>query len=195
VAAGLKEALRLGTERAVAATSRPDGYLANPLIRIAVPAELDSMARALRSIGLGRQVDEFDVAMNRAAEDAATEATGVFWDAISQMTLTDAHGILKGGETAATDYFRDHTEDTLGTRFRPIISEKMADVGLARLYEHLVSSYRTLPFASEPALDLNDYVTDKALDGLFTVLGQEETRIREDPAARSTELLRRVFGD
>ncbi len=193
VASGLKEALRIGTERTVASTGRVDGFLANALIRIAVPDQLASMASVLRTVGLGSQVDALEVSMNRAAELAAKEARTVFVDAITGMTLADAFGILNGGETAATDYFRDRTGDTLRARFDPIVAAKMEEVGLYRLYGQLTSAYTALPLATKPPIDLGDYVTEKSLDGLFTVLGTEETRIREDPAARTTELLRKVF--
>lgn len=193
VAAGLKEALRVGSDQAVVATSKLDGFLANALIRIMIPEELNSMASTLRSIGLGRQVDKLEVAMNRAAELAAGEAKDIFWAAISKITIEDAFAILNGGKTAATDYFRRHSEDTLRKRFHPIISVKMEEVELYQIYNRLITRYNALPFVSKPAFNLDEYVTEKALIGLFTVLGQEEKRIREDPTARTTELLRRVF--
>ncbi len=194
VAAGLKEALQVGTERTVLSTSSVDGFLANQLIRIALPEQFHGMAKALRTVGFGSQVDALEVAMNRAAERAAGEAKTVFWAAIRQMSVADAFGILNGGDTAATTYFRDHTEATLRSRFQPIVEQKMGEVGLYRIYEDVVERYRAIPFVTTPPLDLGDYVTDKSLDGLFLVLAQEEKRIREDPVARTTELLRRVFG-
>jgi len=194
VTAGLKEALRIGTTRAVGVTSRMDGYLANALIRIMLPDQLQPMTRTLRNIGLGSEVDALETAMNRSAEKAAGEAREIFWDAISRMTLADAFSILKGKDTGATDYLREHTGERLRSRFQPIVMAKMSEVGLSRIYEDLANRYNTLPFVTKPAIDLNVYVTDGALDGLFTILGEEEKRIREDPAARTTELLRRVFG-
>jgi hypothetical protein len=131
--------------------------------------------------------------MNRAAERASAEATDIFWKAIAQMTLQDAFGILNGGDTAATGYFRSRTSDALRARFRPLVDERMQQVGVYRIYEPLASRYAALPFVTKPALDLDAYVTDRALDGLFGMLEREERRIREDPAARSSELLRRVF--
>ena len=192
---GLREALKVGTERAAASTSAVDGFLANELIRIALPEQLTTMANALRAIGMGAQVDQLDVAMNRAAEQATGEAKTVFWDAISSMTVEDALGIVNGGDTAATDYFRTRTSDSLRERFEPIVTEKMQAVGLYQTYKPLADSYNAMPFVSAPAVDLESHVTNGALDGLFTVLGEEEKKIREDPVARSTELLRRVFGD
>jgi len=194
VAAGLKEALRVGAERTVTATSKTDGFLANQLIHIALPEQYNQMARTLKKVGLGNQVDALETGMNRAAERAAGEAKAVFWDAITQMTLVDAYNILNGGESAATGYFRAHTADRLRSRFHPIVAAKMQEVGLYQLSNQAISSYNALPFVTKPAVDLESYVTEKALDGLFKTLALEEKRIRQDPAARSTELLRRVFG-
>jgi hypothetical protein len=193
-ASGLREALRVATERAVASTSREGGFLDDPRIRIHLPGKLDAMAGALRAIGFGSQVDELEVGMNRAAERAAGEATPVFVDAIEQMSIGDAVGILRGGNTAATDYFQRKTTEPLRGRFRPIVDDAMRNVGVAQQYEALLGQYRTLPFASSPTLDLNGYVTDRALAGLFKIIGEEEKRIRKDPAARATDLLRQVFG-
>jgi hypothetical protein len=193
-AAGLKEALEVGTRNAVDRTSRADGYLGNPLIRIALPDSLQTMAKGLRAVGFGAQVDELDVAMNRAAESAASEAGDVFWQGIRKMTFSDAMGILKGGDTAATEYFERATRDSLRTRFEPIVGSKMNEVGLVRSYDDLTARYAALPFTQKPSLDLRGYVTEKALDGLFTVLGEEEREIRTNPAARVTPLLKEVFG-
>ncbi|PLX81825.1 MAG: DUF4197 domain-containing protein [Desulfuromonas sp.] len=194
VASGLKDALRVGAERAVASTSQADGFWGNELIRIGLPQQLQPMAGALRATGLGGQVDALEMAMNRAAEQAAGEAKDVFWDAITGMTLADANAIYRGGDTAATDYFRGRTEKTLRDRFRPVVAEKMSGVGLYQLYNQLVGSYTALPFVSKPSLDLEGYVSDRALDGLFTVLAEEESLIRQNPLARSTDLLQKVFG-
>ncbi len=195
VARGLREALRVGTARAVESTSRIDGFLANELIRVYLPEELEDMAKALRRVGFSRQVDELEVAMNRAAEKAAGEAREIFVDAITGMTIADAFTILRGHDTAATEYLRGRTSDELRRRFQPIIEDKMGDVDLYRGYERLAEVYNGLPFSRrEPAPDLEVYLTEEALDGLFTTLGREEKKIRDDPVARTTELLRRVFG-
>ncbi len=193
VANGLKEALRVGTERAVGATSQAGGFLNNELIRIAMPEQLKTAASTLRAVGFGGQVDAFERGMNKAAEKASEEATPVFVDAISEMTLADAMGILNGGDTAATDYFRDKTSATLKSRFMPIIEDKMSQVGLYQQYNQLMDSYNALPLTTKPTFDLDDYVSEQGLDGLFTVLGQEEKNIRQNPAARTTELLQKVF--
>jgi hypothetical protein len=193
-AAALKEALRVATERAVSSTSRAGGFLDNPKIHIGLPGSLGTMASALRTVGMGAQVDELEVAMNHAAEKATSEATPVFVDAIKGMSFQDASAIVTGGDTAATDYFRKTTSTTLRTRFRPIVEAAMQKVGVAQQYEQLVGRYKSMPFASSPNLDLTSYVTDRTLSGLFTVVGEEEKSIRTNPAARATDLLKQVFG-
>lgn len=195
VAAGLKEALRVGTERSTLSLGAVDGYLANELIRIAIPDDLRGVTDKLRRFGMASYVDEFEVGMNRAAEVAAGEAREVFWDAITSMSIADAFAILDGGDNAATDYFVGRTRLTLTTRYRPIVRQKMREVGLSRLYGELFDLYNTIPLVEKPEMvELDEYVTDKALDGLFTIIAQEEGRIRNDPVARTTALLRKVFG-
>jgi hypothetical protein len=193
IADGLREALRVGSERAVGQTSKVNGFLANELIRIAVPRDLQKMASALRTVGLGAEVDELETSMNRAAEKASAEAVDVFWEAVQGLTIDDARAVLSGGRHAATNLLRKRTSGPLASRFRPIVSDKMDEVGLSRLYKDLAARYDALPLGQKPALDLTQYVTDEALDGLFTVLAKEEERIRADPVARTTELLQRVF--
>jgi hypothetical protein len=193
IVAGLKQALEIGTERAVGRTSQQDGFLRNPRIRIGLPDSLETMAAGLRGMGLGGKIDELEVAMNRAAEQASAEATEVFWQGIRQMSFADARAILAGDDTAATRYFERTTREPLRERFEPIVAERMRGVGLVRLYSDLAARYAALPFTTKPTLNLERYVTDGALDGLFQVLGEEERRIREDPAARTTALLKEVF--
>ena len=195
IVAGLRDALSVGTENTVRRTGRTDGFLGNELIRIPLPESLRSVGGALRKVGFGSQVDELEVAMNRAAETAAGEAGEVFLSAIRDMTIGDARSILEGGDTAATDYFRDATQDKLRTRFEPIVDTGLQKVGAVQLHDRIMERYRAIPFAPDSGFHLRDYVTDEALDGLFTVLAQEEQRIRTDPAARVTALLRRVFGE
>nr|WP_320050986.1 DUF4197 domain-containing protein [uncultured Desulfuromonas sp.] len=193
VASGLKEALRVGSERAVSLTAAENGFLGNSLIRIALPEPLQKMDDTLRKIGMGSYVDQFEVTMNRAAERASGEAKGVFWDAITSMTLTDAMGILKGDKTAATDYFREKTSSQLAEKFKPIVQEKMAEVGVYGYYTTLVNAYNALPLASKPQFDLEQYIVEKTQEGVFTMLAEEEVKIRQDPAKRTTELLKKVF--
>jgi len=152
------------------------------------------MTSLLRTAGMGSQVEGLEIAMNRAAEKASGEAVDIFVNAIRDMTIRDVYEIWQGPDSAATEYFRRNTSDALRSRFRPIVAEKMEQVGLYRIYTSLTRHYEQLPLASKPALDLEEYVTEEALGGLFTVLASEEKRIREDPAARTTDLLRTVFG-
>jgi hypothetical protein len=194
VAAGLKEALRIGTERSTATTSALDGFNGNPLIRVALPEQYTSVADAIRGIGFGSHVDAFELSMNRAAEKASGEAVEVFWAAITKMSIPDAFGILNGGDTAATDYFRRQTSTELRSRFQPIVVTKMEEVGVYRYYEDLTGYYNMLPIQKPEAMDLDDYITERTIDGIFLILEDEEQKIRQDPAARTTELLRKVFG-
>jgi len=194
---GLKEALATGTEKAVTEVARPDGYFGNPLIRILLPEKFQKAADLLGTIGYQKQVDEFVLSMNRAAERAAPSAARFFGNAIRNMTIEDARGILSGGDTAATRFLEKRTRSQLIDAFRPIVAEKMNQVGTVRSYKELIGKYDTVPLASlvgMPSLDLDSYVTNKALDGLFTMVGAEEKKIRTNPAARTTELLRKVFG-
>lgn len=195
VAAGLKEALRIGTERSTASTSQLDGFYKNALIRIALPEQYQTIGNTLRNFGMGSYVDNFERSMNRAAERASGEAVDVFWAAIMQMTIQDAFGILNGGETAATDYFRTRTTEELTSRFQPVVRASMEEVGVYNVYNDLVARYNQLPIDKPAPVDLDEYVTTRTVNGIFTVLEGEEVRIRKDPAARTTELLRKVFGE
>ncbi|HTO88735.1 MAG TPA: DUF4197 domain-containing protein [Thermoanaerobaculia bacterium] len=195
IVAGLKDALKVGSGEAVSLTGRTDGYFGNAAIKILMPEKLASVEKGLRLLGQGEKVDEFVLSMNRAAEKAAPAAKDIFWDAITKMTFEDARKILGGGDTAATDYFRAKTGDALTVAFRPIVTDSMKDVGVVQQYKELQSSYASVPFASSlPSIDIETYVVGKALDGLFLVLGQEERKIRQDPAARVTDVLKLVFG-
>ena len=194
IVAGLKEALKVGTQQAVAATSKEGGFAKNPLLRLATPPELEPVASRLRTIGLGSLVDNFEAKMNLAAEQASAQATPVFVDAVQQMTFADAKEILNGGQTAATDFFRRTTQARLKAQFEPIVEARLNEVGVVRAYNELVDRYAAIPFTQKPDSDLTDYVSNKALEGLFATLAQEEARIRQDPAARTTALLQQVFG-
>ena len=193
IGSGLKEALKIGTENAVTLTGRPDGYFRNQAIKILMPEKLQTLEKGLRMVGYGPQVDEFVVSMNRAAERAAPAAKQIFWDAIGEMTFEDARKILSGGDTSATQYFQAKTSDRLATAFRPVVDQAMSEVGVTRQYKELVGRYQAIPFARSESLDIDQYVVRKALDGLFHVLGEEERRIRTNPAARVTDLLKEVF--
>lgn len=191
---GLKEALTLGTERAVKAVAVSDGYFANQLIKVLMPEKMRTVADTLARVGFQRQVDEFVLSMNRAAEKAAPTAVEFFVIAIKEMTITDARQILQGGETAATEYFRGKTAARIHSAFKPSVARSLSDVGATRTYKNMMTTYKAIPFVTPTSFDLDQYVTSRAVDGLFTVLGEEEKRIRANPAARTTELLRRVFG-
>jgi hypothetical protein len=193
IGSGLKDALKVGTENAVNLTGRADGYFANQAIKILMPQKLRTLDSGLRAVGYGPKVDEFVLSMNRAAEQAAPHAKKIFWDAVGEMTFDDARKILNGPQTAATDYFKAKTTDKLTAAFRPIVDQSMSQVGVTRQYKELVGRAQAIPFMKMESLDLDSYVTGKALDGLFYVVGQEEIKIRTNPAARTTDLLKEVF--
>ncbi|MCC5858745.1 MAG: DUF4197 domain-containing protein [Ectothiorhodospiraceae bacterium] len=194
VAEALREALRLGTERTVERTHRVDGYLANEAIRIALPEELQSASSRLRQLGLGAQVDALELAMNRAAEQAAEEARAIFVDAIASMRPGDVQAVFTGGPDAATRYLRNQSEDSLRARYEPIVASRLESVNGYAHYQQLARAWNRLPLVEPLTVDLDRYVTEQALDGLFTVLAEEERRIREDPMSRTTDLLREIFG-
>jgi len=193
IIAGLKEALSIGTGNAVAATSKTNGYFGNQAIKILMPEKIQKVADVLGKVGYQKEVDDFVLSMNRAAEKAAPQAKAIFIDAIHRMTVEDARKILDGGDTAATEYFKAKTSGKLYEAFQPIVSSSMNEVGTTRSYKEMMGKYKALPFASAESLDLDRYVTNKGLDGLFYLVGQEEIKIRTDPAARVTDLLKTVF--
>ncbi len=193
IGAGLKEALEVATEKTVSLTGKPDGYFANRAIKILMPERLRSLESGLRAVGYGGQIDEFVLSMNRAAERAAPQAKQIFFDAIGDMTFDDARKILNGSDTAATLFFKSKTTPPLTAAFRPVISKSMGEVGVTRQYKDLVSRFDAIPFAKSPAFDLDGYVVDKGLAGLFQVLGEQEKQIRTNPSARATDLLKEVF--
>lgn len=193
-AGGLKEALSRGITTAVAETGKPGGYSDNPLIRIGMPEKLQGIEKGMRAMGMGSQVDSFEHSMNAAAEKAAPAAKSIFMDALEAMTFNDARGIVTGGNTAGTEYFKRTTSDKVSAAFRPIIEQSMASTGVTEKYQAMMGSAPRLPFGHTPSFDLNAYVLSKAVDGLFTMMGQEETKIRQNPAAQTTSLLKTVFG-
>lgn len=193
-ASGLKEALQIGTDHAVDLTGTTDGYFKNEAIKILLPEKLQTAQRGLRMVGMGPKLDEFELSMNRAAEKAAPAARGIFKDALLQMTFEDARKILTGGDTSATEYFKEKTSESLTASFRPTVESAMKDTGVVKQYNQLSGGLQSLPFGGGQSFDITDYVVAKALDGLFHVLGEEEKKIRTDPAARITPLLKEVFG-
>jgi hypothetical protein len=194
IGSGLKEALQIGTENAVHFVGKKDGFFLNQAIKILMPEKLRTFEKGLRAVGYGPQVDEFILSMNRAAEKAAPFAKRIFWDAIGEMTFEDVRKILSGHDTAATDYFKGKTTNSLTEVFKPIVSNAMNEVGVTRQYKELVGRYENIPFVKSETFDLDRYVVTKALDGLFHMVGEEEKKIRKNPTARTTELLKEVFG-
>ncbi len=195
VARGLKEALDKGSAKAVRELGRRDGYLANRFVRIPMPDHLERLDKTLRRLGMSRYADDFVTSMNRAAEAAAPHAADMLLSAIRALTVREALDILKGPDDAATQYFRRHADTGLRQRFRPIVAQATAKAGVTRAYKRMVAQSGVVqPWVNPARYDLDDYVTRKALDGLYYMIAQEEARIRRDPVARTTELLRTVFG-
>jgi hypothetical protein len=190
---GLKEALQVGTEKAVVLVSKPDGFYQNPDIKIPLPESVQKAEKLLRVTGYGEKVDNFELSMNRAAERAAPEAQSIFGDAIKQMTFDDAKKILNGRDNEATLYFEDKTSNRLQEAFKPIVQDAMGEVGVTRSFQDLNAKAESMPFGKSLSFDLDQYVTDGALKGLFKMLAEEEKQIRTQPAARATDLLKKVF--
>lgn len=195
ISAGLKEALAKGTAMAVQKLGSTNGYLTNALAKVPMPAEMKQVETALHRLKQDYLAEEFVATMNRAAEKAVPVAAPVFAEAVKQMTIQDAKNILNGPPDAATQYFNKTTRETLVKQFQPIVKEATDKVGLTAAYKQLTDRAKILsPFMKTQALDLDAYVTNKALDGLFVMVAQEEAKIRQDPAARTTDLLKQVFG-
>jgi hypothetical protein len=193
VGQGLKEALTNGISKGADRVSQTDGYFKNPEIKIPFPPDVKKVEDKLRQIGLGNDVDRFIMTLNRGAEEAAKEAKPIFVDAIRQMTIEDAWGILKGEDNAATNYLQRSTSTQLKAKFKPVIQNALDKVGAARYYTDLVNTYNKIPFIEKVNPDLNEYATDLAMKGLFMQIAKEEKNIRQDPLARTTDLLKRVF--
>ncbi|KFN43245.1 hypothetical protein N790_11075 [Arenimonas malthae CC-JY-1] len=192
---GLKEALAQGVHRAVTQLGRQDGFYGDAAVRILVPKKLRGVADAARKLGAGRKVDEFELSMNRAAEKAVPVAADIFAEAVRQMTVQDALEIVRGGDDAGTRFFRRVTEDRLRGKFLPIVAEATGRAGVTKKYKAMVGGNALAgALGGGQSLDLDAYVTDAALDGLFKVVAEQERAIRHDPAARTSDLLRRVFG-
>lgn len=201
IIAGLKEALRVGATNSVLQLNKENGYFNNPInpaLKILLPPEAKAVESTLRDIGLGPKVDDFILQMNRAAEDAASEAKPIFYDAITGITIDDGMNILKGADTAATHYLKGRTFNSLQGIYQPKIKASMEKVNAQQTWETIATNYNdyaTLPFVNQKPLptDISAYVTEKGLVGLFKVVGQEETKIRKDPVARVTDILKEVF--
>ena len=200
IARGLKEALDVGVKKAIDMLGRENGFLNDKSVHIPMPDQLQQIEKVLRMAGQNQMADEFVTSMNRAAEQAVPKVSNVFVDAISKMSLTDAQAILSGGDTAATDYFKQHTSTQLSELVKPYVTESMASNEVTQYYQSMLSmakqydSFGLLNQYLGKAANLEDYVTDKTLDGLFSKIAEQEMLIRENPAARSTDILKSVFG-
>jgi len=194
VISGLKAALEKGANFASQQGSQEDGYFKNTLIKIPFPPDAAKAEEKLRQIGLGGEVDKFILTLNRGAEEAAKKSAPIFSSAIRSMTIQDAWGILKGEDDAATQYLIRTTSTQLKAEFKPVVKAALDQVSATKYYTDLVNSYNKIPLVTKVDPDLEDYATDMAIKGLFTLVAQEEAKIREDPLARTTDILRRVFG-
>lgn len=198
IVAGLKAALDKGVDHAVTQLGREGGFFQNVQVRIPVPESLQPVERALRTVGQGALVDEFQLALNRAAEKAVPEAVSVLVNSVKQMTFADAEQILRGHETAATDFFRRTSQASLYERFLPIVREATAHTGVTAAYKRMtenpLAAIAAQAVLGRQSVDLDSYVTNRALDGLFLKIAEQEKLIRENPAERTTEILRKVFG-
>ena len=193
IIAGLKEALSVGAQRSSSQLSSMDGFFKNAAIKILLPQEAQKVEKTMRDLGMGNLVDKAILSLNRAAEDAATSAAPIFINAIKGITITDALGILRGSDTAATSYLRGKTTVALTNAFRPVIDKSLAKVNATKYWSDVFTAYNQFA-AKKINPDLAGYVTEKALGGIFYQVGLEEKAIRKDPVARTTEILKKVFG-
>lgn len=193
IAAGLREALDKGIDKEVSKLTATDGFFKNQAVKILLPPELQKVEKAMRNIGLGSLVDDGIKSLNRAAENAVKESTPIFVDAVKQMTFTDAKNILLGPDDSATNYLQTKTTSPLYAKFNPVVKSSLGKVGADQIWANIISKYNQIPLVQKVNPDLNDYVTDKALDGVFKMIAVEEKDIRNNIAARTTNLLQRVF--
>lgn len=193
IASGLKEALNNGITKEVSKLTQTDGFYKNQLVKIMLPPELQKVDKALRDVGLSSLADEGLKVLNRAAEDAVKEATPIFVDAVKNMTFTDAKNILLGNDRSATTYLQNTTSSALYGRFNPVVKKSLGKVGADKVWNNIITKYNALPLTQNVNPDLNDYVTNKAMDGVFTMIAIEEKDIRTNLAARTSDLLKRVF--
>lgn len=193
IAAGLKEALRLGATQVVSRLGQANGFNLDPKIHIPLPAQLQQVDKALSAIGLGSLTQSLEHRLNKAAELATPKAKQLFINAVSNLSIQDAYSILKGSQDAATTYLRKATGGQLTDEMLPLIQSALAQAGAVQLYDQVIGEYSSLPFMPDVKANLNNYVAEKALDGIFYYVAQEELKIRTNPAARTTELLKKVF--
>ncbi len=191
----IKEALNKGVIESVKEISKENGYFKDPEIKIPFPEEAKSMESKLNAMGMKKKVDEVVLSINRAAEDAATEAQDIFINAIREMTLADGMDIVKGNDDAATQYLKKHTSDKLKTQFKPIIKTSLDDANATKYWDVVVKTYNKIPMVKKMNPDLTDYVTEKAMEGLFIKVAEVEKEIRKNPVARTSDILKKVFGN
>lgn len=193
VAGGLREALHMGIDKQVSKLTQKDGFLKNELVKIMLPKDLQKVDKTLRDIGLGNLADEGLRVLNRAAEDAVSEATPIFIDAIKNISFSDAKSILLGSDDAATKYLNQRTQTALYAKFNPVIKSSFEKVGADKIWSNLITKYNSIPLTNKVNPNLTDYVTQEALDGVFTMIAVEEKEIRTKTASRTTDLLKKVF--
>lgn len=194
ISGGLKEALRVGTENVVSSLGVTDGFNLDPQIHIPLPKKLGQVKKVLGKVGMDSMLTDLETRLNRAAEIATPKAKQLFIAAINDMTLEDVMAVYKGPEDSATQYFKSKMSGPLAVTMKPIVDESLADVGAAKSYDEVMASYNSVPFVPKVDANLGDYVVEKGMDGIFFYLAKEEAAIRQDPAARTTDLLRSVFG-
>lgn len=191
---GLKQALVIASNTAGADGSKKDGFYKNPLIKIPFPKEVQEVEKTVRSLGMGKEADKFVESLNRAAEDASKKAAPIFVNAVTSMSITDGINILQGGDMAATNYLKNGTQTQLNTAFSPIVKQSLSKVNATKYWNSIAKTYNKVPFVKKVNPNLDQYVTDMAINGLFTLVGQQEAKIRKDPAAQVTNILQEVFG-
>lgn len=194
IGAGLKDALRVGSENVVSRLGSVDGFNTNSAIHIPLPKQLDSVKSALEKIGMSDSLKDLELKLNRAAEVATPKAKELFLQAINEMKIDDVKAIYEGPQDAATQYFKGSMSPSLAQEMQPVVKSSLSEVGAVQAYDNVMKQYRSIPFVPEVKADLSDYVVEKGMDGIFYYMAQEEAAIRQNPAKRATELLRRVFG-
>lgn len=194
IAQGLQEALRIGTERVVSQLGQVNGFSADDKIHIPLPENLQKVRSVLETIGMSSMMDDLELKLNRAAEQATPQAKALFWQSIEEMTIDDVQRIYSGAENSATRYFQEKMSQPLAAAMQPLISKSMSEVGAVSAYDAAIGRYRSIPFVPDVKADLTSYVVDKGMEGIFFYLGKEEAAIRKNPVKRTTELLQKVFG-
>ena len=194
IISGLKEALRVSSDRVVTQLAATDGFMADPEIHIPLPQKLEIARTALEKLGQSALLDDLELKLNRAAEDATPQAKQLFWNAVEEMTFERARDIYEGPDDAATQYFKEKMSDPLRQAMNPHVSQSLANVGAVQAYDAVIGQYASLPFVPDIKANLSDYVVTKGIDGIFFYLAKEEAAIRQDPVKRTTEILQQVFG-